>query len=116
MFVNTALWRGYPASSAIIHNMVRRLKEILEGKIGDNGGFEGKWVGKDDVLVWVLFTGVYCSWKQGEEGFFREALGKAIGDLGMRSLEEVRGMLEEFLFVERVHGEVLSNMWGSLTA
>ncbi|KAN0121721.1 hypothetical protein V8E51_000047 [Hyaloscypha variabilis] len=113
LFVNTALWRGYPAGSAIIHNMVRRLKEILEveGGVGDEGGSKGRWVGQGDVLVWVLFVGVYCSWKQAEERFFREALEKLVGFLGVGSLEEMRGILHGFLFVERVHGEVLREIW-----
>jgi len=111
LYVNTSLWRGYPASSAIIHNMVRRLKEVLETVIGSEVAFKATWTAHCDLFIWVLFTGAYCSQKQSEEGFFRDALRKTAAVLGLVSWEDARELLMGFFFVERVHLNVLKEIW-----
>ncbi|KAF2739840.1 hypothetical protein EJ04DRAFT_572589 [Polyplosphaeria fusca] len=106
LYCNIVLVRGYTRSAAIVRNTVVRLR-------GEMQGGWGSWEGGREVLFWVLFMGLCGEEEEGEE-FFTGGLREVGRELRLGSIEEAKCLLEGYLFVERVQGEVLGRVWTEL--
>jgi hypothetical protein len=92
--------------------VVVRLERVVVGVMRDRDGIgNGNENGDGEVLFWVLFMGAHCAYREAEEEFFLDAFGKCAARLGLKVLEDARGSLEGFLYVDRVYLETLKRIW-----
>lgn len=117
LYINTVLVRGYPIDSAIIQNVLKAFKETLEDSLQESRHNEddhvSPWLGLEDVMLWLVFVGSYCSHTMADREYFTDIFRNTAGSLCIESVEQVRVSLAGFLFVERVHGEKLRNLYSS---
>lgn len=115
LYLNTVLVRGYPVDSAIIQNVLKVHKSILEESLYVRvQGYEdlvSRWAGFEDVLLWVLFIGGYCSYAQTDQEFFGAAFITTAAQLGLETVEQAQNFLSRFFFVNRVHAQKLVEMY-----
>ena len=103
LFVNTVLCCGYLRSSAIIRHLVQALKLSLEGSTNLDEHVESPWLRHDDTMFWVLYIGTFCSHGEAEGDFFAERLRAKSLEMGISSVEKAEILLQNFLYVERIH-------------
>ncbi|OAL50668.1 hypothetical protein IQ07DRAFT_680035 [Pyrenochaeta sp. DS3sAY3a] len=117
LYINTVLVRGYPIDSAIIQNVLKAFKEKLEGSLQESRHNEddhvSPWLGFEDVLLWLAVVGSYCSHAMADREYFADIFRSTAESLCIESVEQARASLTGFLFVERVHGVKLSNLYSS---
>ncbi|KAH7385616.1 hypothetical protein BKA66DRAFT_461635 [Pyrenochaeta sp. MPI-SDFR-AT-0127] len=117
LYLNTVLVRGYPVDSAIIQNVLRALVKLL-GILLDTCGKRHEylvslWAGFEDVLLWVLFIGVYCSHARKDRDTFRAAFLLTANQLGLATIMQAKDLLSGFFFVNRVHAQKLEETFHS---
>ncbi len=112
LFINTALWHGWPPSSAIIRSPLTALWRALEST-----NLQLFWRMSSDVLLWILFIGANSSLGQIERPWFVELLRQGKVALGLPDeWEGVERRLQGCLYLERVYGEAFRGIWDEVRA
>jgi len=75
------------------------------------------WSPFTDILLWVLCMGCFAADKCGDLvqlRWFARLLERVVGFLLLKEWWEVETLLEEFFYLERIHGDALKRLWEEL--
>jgi hypothetical protein len=98
LFINTALWHGFPPSSAVIRSPLTALKCVLESP-----KLELVWQSSPVILLWILFMGANASNGQPERCWFVELLSVVLTYMDLKNdWVEVEERLRGCFYLEMV--------------
>lgn len=106
LFHNGAIWEFYPQIAPVFPKPISALRQALATTIP--AGFFQMF---PEVLIWVLFIGSWSSRLVPERTFFVTELAAAVGRQGIQSWHELRSLLLNFFYVDRVHQTALRGLW-----
>ena len=109
LFIHNVLWGHYSNASPITRSPVMALRFALgEPDLEDNFG---PWAQYHDIYFWVAFMGAHSSLDQPEWSFFVAEVAKVVEHLGLKTLEDARGLLLGFFYTDHMFLESLKMVW-----
>ncbi|KAE8359462.1 hypothetical protein BDV27DRAFT_149572 [Aspergillus caelatus] len=109
LFHNGTIWEFYPQIGPVFPKPVSALRLALATTIP-----AGFFQMLPEVLIWVLFVGAWSSQLLPERTFFVTELAAAVRRQGIQSWQELRSLLLNFFYVDRVHQTVLRGLWDEI--
>jgi hypothetical protein len=109
LFHNGTIWEFYPQIGPVFPKPISGLRTALAATIPT--GFFQMF---PEVLIWVLFIGAWASRLVPERTFFVTELAAAVGRQGIESWQELRTLLLNFFYVDRVHQTTLRGLWDEI--
>ncbi|KAE8354002.1 hypothetical protein BDV28DRAFT_132046 [Aspergillus coremiiformis] len=106
LFHNGAIWGFYPQLGPVFPKPISALRRALATTIPT--GFFHPF---PELLLWILFIGAWSSRLVPEQTFFVAELAAAVGREGIQSWQELRSLLLNFFYVDRVHRTPLRGLW-----
>ncbi|KAE8149376.1 hypothetical protein BDV25DRAFT_156489 [Aspergillus avenaceus] len=106
LFHNGTIWEFYPQIGPVFPKPISGLRMALATAIP-----AGAFHMFPEVLIWVLFIGAWGGQFVPKRTFFVTELAAAISRRGIHSYHELRGLLLQFFYVDRVHGSALRGFW-----
>ncbi|KAI0190493.1 hypothetical protein EV127DRAFT_511774 [Xylaria flabelliformis] len=111
MYVNTSLIRSYRSSAAIIKNLVNALFQTVVASNDAQVEAHNAWGSCLDIFFWVLFIGAHCSYQQAHERFFFNSVWRTAVLLQLKTWEDARTVLAQYLFIDEIYQETLEIIW-----
>ena len=109
LFINTALWQGFPPQSAIIRRLITAIKTALERL-----SMHSLRLQHTPLLTWALFLGAYSSAGQTERPWFVSHLANCIITLGLRQWVDVRAVLVKLFYLDDPYENEFRLVWGEV--
>ncbi|KAE8378928.1 hypothetical protein BDV26DRAFT_260564 [Aspergillus bertholletiae] len=109
LFHNGAIWEFYPQLGPVFPKPISALHQALATTIP-----AGFFQMLPEVLIWVLFIGAWGSQLLPERNFFVTELAAAVGGQGIQSWQELRSLLLNFFYVDRVQQRALGGLWDEI--
>ncbi|GMF78540.1 unnamed protein product [Aspergillus oryzae] len=109
LFHNGTIWEFYPQFGPVFPKPISALRLALATTIP-----AGFFQMLPEVLIWVLFIGAWSSRFLPERTFFVTELAAAVGRQRILSWQELRSLLLNFFYVDRVHQTALRGLWDEI--
>ncbi|GAB1198858.1 hypothetical protein APSETT444_008188 [Aspergillus pseudonomiae] len=109
LFHNGTIWEFYPQLGPVFPKPISALRLALATTIP-----AGFFQMLPEVLIWVLFIGTWSSQLLPERTFFVTELAAAVRRQGIQSWQELRSLLLNFFYVDRVHQAALRGLWDEI--
>ncbi|KNG82982.1 hypothetical protein ANOM_009112 [Aspergillus nomiae NRRL 13137] len=109
LFHNGTIWEFYPQLGPVFPKPISALRLALATTIP-----AGFFQMLPEVLIWVLFIGTWSSQLLPERTFFVTELAAAVRRQGIQSWQELRSLLLNFFYVDRIHQAALRGLWDEI--